>query len=194
MKSSSRSQGQLVADFLAGAWRKEQAALDVSPDDLEVVTGLLYNSGSTGLAWWRIHESDLKSSSGGELLHQGYRLQALQSAISEERIVTAFGLLRDAGIEPILIKGWAAARFYAHRTLRAYGDVDLLVTSAEYSSARAALKQTDTSTWWVDLHRGLAELDDRSTDLLFQRSQLIDHRGVPVRVLADEAQKHDLGY
>ncbi len=187
MKSStSRPQGQLVADFLAGSWRDRQAALDISPADLEKVTSLLYNSGGTGLAWWRIHESDLRTSSCGELLHQGYRLQALQSAISEERLITAFGLLRDAGIEPILVKGWAAARFYAHRMLRAYGDVDLVVHPTEYSAARDALKQTEAGTWWVDLHQGSSELGDRSTDQLFKRSHLVAHKGLQIRVLSDE--------
>ena len=68
--STSRSQGQLVADFLAGSWRASQARVDFSVSDLEQVTTLLYNSGGTGLAWWRIHESDLKTTQCGELLHQ----------------------------------------------------------------------------------------------------------------------------
>lgn len=183
-----RLQGQLVADFLAGCWRAKQAPVDNSPSDLERLTTLLYNSGSTGLAWWRIHESDLKTSPCGELLHQGYRLQALQSPINEERIVTAFRLLRDAGVEPILIKGWSAARFYPHRTLRPYGDIDLVVRPREYAAAREVLKRDEAGTWWVDLHKRLLEMDDRSPDELFERSQMVTLKDLPIRILSDEDQ------
>ena len=189
MKSSThRLQGQLVANFLAGSWRPKQAPLDDSLSDLERITTLLNNSGSTGLAWWRIRESNLKTSSCAEVLHQGYRLQALQTPINEERIVTAYRLLRDAGVEPILIKGWSAARFYPHRTLRPYGDIDLVVRPAEFAAAREVLKRDEAATWWVDLHQGPSEIDDRSPDELFERSQMIPLKDVQVRVLADEDQ------
>lgn len=187
MKSaSSRKQGQLVADFLAGSWRVTQAPPDVSLSDVERLTSLLYNSGGTGLAWWRIHESDLKTTPCGELLHQGYRLQALQTPINEERIVRAFRLLRDAGVEPILVKGWAAAQFYAHRTLRPYGDIDLVVRPEQYSTAREVLKEGAAETWWADLHRGLSELDDRPIEGLFERSQTVFLNDAEIRVLSHE--------
>jgi hypothetical protein len=184
--STSQSRGQLVADFLAGSWRAEQAPVTVSPADLSLLTSWLYNSGSAGLAWWRIHESGLRTEASGELLHQGYRLQALQSAIQEGRIGVAFGLLRDAGIEPILMKGWAAARHYPQRTLRTYGDIDLVVRPADYAAAREVLKQSETPTWWIDLHKGLVELDDVSVDELFERSRIENYQDVQVRILSDE--------
>ena len=184
--SEAKSRGQCVADFLAGSWRTEQGAVTVSPANLDLLTSWLYNSGSAGLAWWRIHDCKLRDCPSGELLHQGYRLQALQSAIQEERISIAFGLLREAGIEPILVKGWAAARSYAHRTLRAYGDIDLVVRPRDYSAAREAFEQSGTATWWIDLHQGLTELDDVSVDDLFKRSRLETHNDVPVRILSEE--------
>jgi len=187
MKSATlRPQGQLVADLLAGSWRATQATLDLSPSELERITTLLYNSGGTGLAWWRIHESDLKTTPCGELLHQGYRLQALQAPINEERIVRAFRLLRGAAVEPILVKGWAAAQFYPHQTLRPYGDIDLVVRPAEYSTAREVLKRDEAGTWWVDLHKGLPELDDRSVDGLFERSHTVTLNDSEIRVLSHE--------
>ena len=182
--STARARGQLIADFLAGSWREKQDVPAISLGDLEQVAGLLYNSGGTGLAWWRIHESHLKTSACGELLHQGYRLQALQTPINEDRIVTAFRLLRGAGVEPILVKGWAAARFYPHRTLRSYGDVDLLVRRADYAGARRLLDRDKAATWWVDLHNDLSELVDRSTDELFERSQLAMLKDEQIRVLS----------
>ncbi len=184
--STPRSRGQFVADFLAGSWREKQSPVVISPEELDLLSNSLYNSGSAGLAWWRIHESALGTSTFGEVLHQGYRLQALQSAIQEERIGVAFGLLRDAGIEPILIKGWAAARSYTNRTLRAYGDTDLIVKPSLYAAARAALERSETATWWVDLHKGLVELDDVSVDELFQRSRLETLKDLQIRIMSDE--------
>jgi hypothetical protein len=186
MKSTAKSRGRFVAEFLAGSWRSEQRPVDVSSTDLELLTSLLYHSGSTGLAWWRIRKSSLSTTTQGEVLHQGYRLQALQSAIQEERIGVAFGLMRDAGIEPILIKGWAVARLYAHRTLRAYGDTDLVVRPSDYANARRALTESKTPVWWVDLHQTLIELDDRSVEDLFTRSRTETHQDVRVRILSDE--------
>jgi hypothetical protein len=187
MKSSSlRAQGQLVADFLAGSWRDTQGPLEISVSELDQITTLLYNSGGTGLAWWRIHESDLKNTPGGELLHQGYRLQALQTPIMEQRIVNAFQLLDAAGVRPILVKGWAAALFYSHRTLRAYGDIDLVVRPAEYPTARDVLRRDEAATWWIDLHQGLPELDDRAIEGLFERSRTVALNDSRIRVLSDE--------
>jgi hypothetical protein len=187
MKSSTaKSRGQLVADFLAGSWRVEQSPAVVSPPDLDLLSNLLYNSGSAGLAWWRIHQSDLATTKPGELLHQGYRLQALQSAIQEERLGVAFGLLRDASIEPKVFKGWAVARLYAHRTLRPNGDIDLVVRASDYAAAREVLSRSETPTWWIDLHNRLIELDDRPVDDLFKRSRIATHKDVQVRILSDE--------
>lgn len=178
--------GQLVADFLAGSWRARQAPLNMSLSDLERITSLLYNSGGTGLAWWRIHESDLKTTPCGELLHQGYRLQALQTPMNEDRIVRALRLLRGAGVEPILVKGWAAARFYPHPTLRAYGDIDLVVRPEDNARSREVLNRDESGTWWLDLHKGLSELDDRPLDGLFERSHIVTLNDVEIRVLSPE--------
>jgi len=172
--------------LLAGSWHVTQPRLDISLNDLELALALLYHSGGAGLVWWRIRDSDLRTTSVGELLHQGYRLQALQSAIHEQRIVTAFHLLRDAGIEPILIKGWAVARFYPHPTLRAYGDVDLVVNPAEYSAARRALDQNEAGSWWIDLHSEVSELRNRPWEELFARSRMEHLRETRVRVLCPE--------
>ena len=187
MKSSPfRRRGQSIADFLAGAWRDRQAMLDVSPAELELIAAMLYDSGAAGLAWWRIRDSALKLTSTGDILHQAYGLQALQSAIREERTIAAFRLLRGAGIEPILIKGWAIARFYPHPTLRAYGDIDVFVNPAEYSAARQALDQTESGSWWVDLHSQLSELRNHPWEELFARSGTANLQGTRVRVLCPE--------
>ena len=184
--SIARHRGQIVADFLARSWREIPPPLDIPTDELELITALLFDSGGAGLAWWRIRESDLKITSHGTLLHQGYRLQALRSAIQEERTENAFRFLRNAGIEPLLIKGWSVARLYPHPTLRAYGDIDLLVRPEQFTAASEMLRRAEANTWWIDLHKGLSELEDRSTEELFERSRTVDLKETSVRVLCPE--------
>src|SRR5262249_55031075 len=46
----------------------------------------------------------------------------------------------DAGLEPIVFKGWTLSRLYPHRALRPFGDFDLLVAETESERARAVLR------------------------------------------------------
>jgi hypothetical protein len=95
-------------------------------------------------------------------------------------------MLRQASIEPILVKGWAAAGLYPERGLRPYGDIDLLVRSEQYQAAAEILAQPEAKDCWVDLHRNFAELDDRRVDQLFERSQLVPLAQDSVRLLSPE--------
>src|SRR5260370_228788 len=79
---------------------------------------LLYGSGAGALGWWRVRETDLRDSPSAELLHQAFRLQTLYAQIQQNKIQKVVRALRDANVEPILIKGWAIARFYPHQGLR----------------------------------------------------------------------------
>src|SRR3977135_1985144 len=127
MKSGT-SRSSLVAMILAGSWRTASfPALDMAESQLDEVTPLLYGSGAAALGWWRVRESELKHTSSAAVLQQAFRLQVLQSGIHEEKVAKAFRLLRSSAIEPILVKGWAAAGYYPERGLRPYGDIDLLV-------------------------------------------------------------------
>ena len=63
--------------------------------------------------------------------------------------------LEAAGIEALIVKGWAAARLYAEPGLRPYGDIDVCVGPTRHRAAREALAASLPSVD-VDLHRGLA--------------------------------------
>ena len=53
------------------------------------------------------------------------RWYLLTSKKFERQIADAFTLFRKEGIEPLLIKGWAAARYYPADKPRFFGDVDI---------------------------------------------------------------------
>src|SRR5215510_8711385 len=170
--------GILVARMLSGAWRPwVSSSVEISEKQLDEITPQLFASGAGGIAWWRLRSTELKETSSGELLKQAYRLQALQAGIHERKISKVFELLRAAGVEPLLAKGWAAALLYPDPALRPYGDVDLLVRPEHFRAAQDVLASDELSDCWVDLHKHFSELGGRSVDELFERSRVIDLEG-----------------
>jgi hypothetical protein len=184
--------GRALAEALAGAWRTSPSPWTLSTAVLEEITPLLVKSGTAGLAWRRISNPDLPSCNAALSLREIYRYEVLQAALREHQLIESLRLLRSARIEPLLAKGWAAARLYPGRGLRPYGDIDLYVRPEQYPIALAALAPHGTRTGAVDLHKGVAALNDRPLDELYDRSQTVGLSDVRVRVLAPEDQLRHL--
>jgi hypothetical protein len=157
---SDAQRGRLVAALLASAWREVSSAPDLSDVELAEITPLLCRTGSAAMGWWRIRQSALASSPAGLQLHDAYRQFRLSALVHEREIKYIFSLLRNAGIEAVLIKGWVIARLYPDRGLRPYGDIDLCVRPDQFAKAEAALKCLDNiEGHYVDLHSGFAKLE-----------------------------------
>lgn len=179
--------GGLVAAVLAGAWRSPvEPTLEISELELDEVTPLLYGSGAAALGWRRVSKSKLKDSPSAELLHQAYRLLSLQSDIHEQQIERVFRLLREASVDAVLAKGWAAAGLYPDRTLRPYGDIDVCIRPEHYRRAEEILKAPELSDCRIDLHRHFAEIDDRGIEDVFLRSQMATLGAEQIRTLGPE--------
>jgi hypothetical protein len=144
------------------------------------------------LAWRRISHSGLPSCNAALSLREAYRYEVLQAALREHQLIESLKLLHGARIEPVLAKGWAAARLYPARGLRPYGDIDLYVRPEQYPVALDVLAPQGTRTGAVDLHKGVAALNDRPWDELYDRSQTVGLADVDVRVLAPEDQLRHL--
>jgi Uncharacterised nucleotidyltransferase len=186
--SDSRSRkGKLVARALAGSWRSfSLPSFDLSAAELDEVTPLLYGSGAAALGWWRLRNTNLQDESSAAVLQQAYRLLALQSAIHEQKLEKVFRLLRQASVEAVLAKGWAAARLYPDGALRPYGDFDLLVRPDQFKTAEEVLSSPEASDCWVDLHKHFSEVNDRSVDELFSRATSVPLGQEHVRILSVE--------
>jgi hypothetical protein len=189
------ARGELVGAALAGAWRCRTAPFSLSRADLAEVTPLLLGGGGASLGWWRVQHSSLSSSREATALRQAYRHHSLQSAVQAHRLQEALGVLREAGIRPLLAKGWAVARLYPEPGLRPYGDIDLCVIPAQRAAAKAALGSLERHIDAVDLHPGLgwcrngqafSLMDDRRLDELYARSQLTRVGDQEVQVLGAE--------
>jgi len=178
----------------SAGWRLAHLAITLDPSNhgsgRDHTT--LIKSGTAGLAWRRISNSNLPSCNAALDLRQAYRYEALQAALREHQLIQSLTLLHNARIEPLVAKGWAVARLYPERGLRPYGDIDLYVRPEQYPVALAALAPYGARTGAVDLHKGVAALNDRSLDEPYDRSQTVGLADVDVRVLGPEDQLRHL--
>ena len=103
----------------------------------------------------------------------------------EIKIAEIFKTFREHGIEPILIKGWAAARFYRDDAARYFSDIDVAVSEADHPKA-AALMDGPLAQAEIDLHKELRHLDKMPWADLVARSELVEVNGTEFRVLCPE--------
>lgn len=177
--------GSWLADALAGSWRRTPKALEFSPSRLAEIIPQLVGSMSGAIAWWKIRHTELRSSPAGLELQKAYRLHAIGSKVREHSINQVLGVLHSAGVQPILVKGWAVARLYPEPGLRPYGDIDLVVRREQHALAKEAISAVDLP-YWVDLHDGFTNLDNQPLEELYARSMIVKLGDIDVRVLAPE--------
>jgi len=107
------------------------------------------------------------------------RWNLLQKKAQEVRVAQAFQLFRKNGVEPILIKGFAAARNYPDSRVRLSLDIDFAVAAGDFEKARVIETPEGVG---IDVHRELRGLDTLGWTNLFENSQLIEIDGCSVRV------------
>jgi hypothetical protein len=181
-----KSVGQAVAAMLTGSWRRSSPELKQSAAEIEEIAPALLVSGAAPLCWRRVRHSTLQTTPAAKEFHRAYRLSALQAALHQRTIERAVTLLRERGIEAILVKGWAVARLYPELALRPYADLDLCVRPQQYNAAEAAINDLARERNEVDLHCGFAKFGGGSVDGFYDRSQLVKLGETPVRVLCAE--------
>ena len=114
------------------------------------------------------------------------RWNLLQRKTAELRAQQAFSLFRQHSIEPILIKGFAAAQFYPESKLRHSIDMDLAVSDRDFDAATVISNSTEANGLAIDLHRELRHLDTTSWSDLFENSRILQLDGGSIRVLRPE--------
>jgi hypothetical protein len=178
----------LVAAAYSAAWWCAPPPLRISELDLNELSPLVLSSGGASLVWRRIRESEIGSSPAAVALHQAYRINMLWARRHELQVQDVFGVLRAAGVEPLLGKGWAIARLYPETGLRPYGDIDICFPPEQRGRAEAALVNPGVTVFPVDLHDQFEELNDRPLDLVHARSSLVPLGNTEVRVVGPEDQ------
>ncbi len=115
-----------------------------------------------------------------------FRWNLLQRKAAETRAQRAFSLFRQHGIEPILIKGLAADRFYPECKLRGSVDMDMAVSANDFEAARAISKSSAANGLAIDLHRELRHHDTVGWDDLFENSLVVEFDQGSIRILRPE--------
>src|SRR5204863_9752076 len=151
LKVAATRYGQLIAAVLARFWYEDPPPPEAGADELAEVTALLIKTGAGALGWWRIRNSDLIKTEAASLLHQAYRFHSIRSAVHKQKISELFTCLRSAGVEPLVVKGWAVARLYPESGLRPYIDIDLCVRPEDYPTAEAVQNSLMGDECWIDL-------------------------------------------
>ncbi len=114
------------------------------------------------------------------------RWNLLQQKAQLVRIGKAYGLFREQGIEPVLIKGFAAARYYPPDHTRISLDIDFAIASNDFDRATRITESSSSEGLAIDLHRELRHLDTLPWSDLFENSQLVIIDGIAIRVLRAE--------
>ncbi len=121
------------------------------------------------------------------------RWRLLFLAKLEAELLNAFRLLRGNGIEPVLIKGWAAARNYPEPSQRFYSDVDLAVSAVDFLRTKQILANMPGIKINIDVHRELRHLDTRPWHEVVNDSLELDLNGESIRVPSHEDHLRVLG-
>jgi len=182
------SRGALVARALQGAWRDTPPALTISEAELTSIAPMLLASGAGPLTWWRIRDSPLAHLPAMRELHEAYRMQVLRYAVREREIEQVVGLLQSVDAEPVLCKGWAAARLYPDMAVRPLGDIDIFVKPEQVSRAHAALQglrlgRASAVDFQESATLALYRADVRT---MYDRACTVAMDDVPVKVLSPE--------
>lgn len=179
-----------LAGTLRHAWRSAGGPMELPAVDLRAWAERLVAGGVGALAWWRIRDIALAGAPEASALQEAFRFHAVSAARNERDLQHLVAHFNDAGIEPILFKGWTIARLYPHRALRPFGDFDLLVPCEQTERARGVLRELGPDLREradVDTAETLARyLPDRSEAELFARARPESLEGARFRVLCLE--------
>lgn len=110
----------------------------------------------------------------------------LRAKVYEEKIKAAFRYFRENGVEPIMIKGWAAADEYPEKYQRFFGDIDFCVAPHDFEKSRRLVEAEEGRKLTIDLHCGLRHLDTLEWEDLFENSVLKMLDDERIRVLRPE--------
>ena len=131
----------------------------------------------------------------------------------KQTLLQAVKMLRDNGIEPVLLKGFSLAQYYPNPNLRQFGDIDLFVGLEKFHEACAVLRSLPGSYNWgvildsgrhfniefgdysIEIHRVSSEIIEEEENAiymeierqgLFVHSRVVDLEGAKLRIPSKE--------
>jgi len=178
--------GGIIAQVLAGAWRAGGPPLEVEPEEFQRIAPRLHETGTGALVWWRVRGTAFADTETGDGFHQAYRLHTLEAELHALRLTDVLCRLDAAGVDALVIKGWAMARRYPEVGLRSYTDLDLIIRPGQAEAAKVALAVPPALEDPVDVHDGPSRIDALGFDQLDERSEAAPLGARLVRILGAE--------
>ena len=193
----STTESQYFALLRAALW---DAPIVIEGDiDWKGVMKIADHHGNTGLV------SDVASKMTGDNKPSDKMLGKMQTALRNgllhqmrlrQILVSAIQLLREHGIEPVLLKGFGLALLYPNPSLRQFGDIDLFIGLDSFHEACALLRTLPGGYNWgeeidvgrhyniefgrypMEIHRLSADIDDPKERAVYEpieRDGLVEH-------------------
>ncbi len=128
----------------------------------------------------------MQSENAVQQLTDEARWSAIQRKVQERNVSRAFSLFRARGIEPVLIKGIAAAAYYPETAYRPSIDMDLAVAGSDFAAATELADSAAAEGLAIDLHHELRHLDTVPWEELVAHSRLVESVDGGYRVLRAE--------
>lgn len=176
MLSTTRRSGERLASLLSGSWRISPPSTSTTPDIVELAI-----AGGSGALAQRPLDGPLAAS-----LKDLVRHQVLEAARFEAGLKSRLRAFREAGIDVLLVKGWAIARRYPNKGLRHYSDLDLVLDAAHRARAEQILLAHAYDRLDTDLHFSIPHVRGRDLEALRSRLVEIPLGDEVVRTLGDE--------
>ena len=135
------NQQAFIALVRSGLWEKEDLHVSTRDVDFSEVYRLAEEQAVVGLVAAGIeHVKDIKPSLETKLTFAGSALRLEQRNLSMNKfIANLVGMLRNAGVYTLLVKGQGLAQCYERPLWRACGDVDLFLSNDNYKKAFSRL-------------------------------------------------------
>ena len=147
----------------------------------------LLASGAAALVWRKIRgDESMADSPVAEVFRDWYRSNALNSARQQQAIAAIFSRLIENKVDPIIVKGWSIARLYPEVAARPVGDIDLYVAPEVCAKAQQIVREIPDTPYHVDFEHLALALSNDTVASVFERSEIHELQGVPVRVLGAE--------
>lgn len=187
MTTSADELGRILSRLHWQCWRADPPPLEVEPAELVAVLPILIRSGSVGLVWPRLRGQLDPSGAIAMALEHAYDTQVAHNETCQCEIARSVTRLREAGIDALLIKGWAVSRLYPAPVVRPAGDIDLVVRHVDYARATDILTGPDALPITVGLDlQDESTWHDRPGEEFWDRAARIEVDDVPVLTPAAE--------
>lgn len=112
----------------------------------------------------------------------------LQARVHRLKTLEVYEKLTSFGVDCVILKGAAVARFYPDDKPRISVDIDVGVSPEQFENTLNLNKDGEFRNALVDVHKGIRHFDTREWPEVFKETKTIDLEEGRIRVLRDEDQ------